>query len=400
MIEGQGGDMITARTLRARAAWTVAGLPVYDIASAVLLGGYVIGVACDVIPTGNAHFSTAAALGVLPMVVPVAWRRRWPLVAAAVITASTLLNWLLFGSLIRCGVALPAIFLVAFAAGARCDWALAAAGLVLCAADVLAEGFSDPRIGTGGLPLVLPLMIAIFATGRVVRSRTELTETLRRRSAELRGQREQTARLAVQADRARITADLDGALQDQLSGIAGAAATGLRALAADQSAGQAADHAAAQQALASIEHDGRGVLRHLRDVLGTLEEPPPSEPQPTLARLSDLLSRVTTADARLTVEGSARVLPAGLELSGYRIVEHLLLALQDEPGAVIDVQVRFCPDALELHLSGPPARSADLRAVLAAARQRASLHGGTVDSRLAGGVRHAMASLPLISGHA
>ncbi len=138
----------------------------------------------------------------------------------------------------------------------------------------------------------------------------------------------------------------------------------------------------------------------MRDVLGTWQDNAPGEPQPTLAQLSALLARATTADARLIVEGSPRTLPAGLELSGYRIVEHLLLALEDAPSAAIDVRLRFCPDALELHVSGPPAIGADLRAVLTAARARASLHGGTVQSRSAGGLRHAMARLPLISGHA
>ena len=125
-----------------------------------------------------------------------------------------------------------------------------------------------------------------------------------------------------------------------------------------------------------------------------------NEPQPTLARMSELLARATTADARLTVDGSPRTLPAGLELSGYRIVEHLLLALEDAPEATVDVRLSFTPDALELHVSGPPAPHADLRAVLAAARERAGLHGGTVDSRLAGGVCYATARLPLVSGHA
>ena len=132
----------------------------------------------------------------------------------------------------------------------------------------------------------------------------------------------------------------------------------------------------------------------------TLHEGPPSEPQPTLAQLSGLLTRATTADARLTVEGNARALPAGLELSGYRIVEHLLLALEDAPNAAIDVCLRFRPDALELRVSGPPALGADVRAVLAAARERASLHGGTVHSQTANGLCYAMARLPLISGHA
>jgi hypothetical protein len=261
---------------------------------------------------------------------------------------------------------------------------------------VVAEGLYDPQIEGGGLIFVIPVLAAFFVSGRLVRARTQAAAALRRSSAELRRQREETARLAVLADRARVTADLEQSLHAQIGGLASTAATGLGALAGDPSG----DQPAARQALASIERDGRAVLGHLREVLSTLQERPPSEPQPTLARLSELLARATTADARLTVDGSPRTLPAGLELSGYRIVEHLLLALEDAPEAAVDVRLSFTPDALELHVSGPPAANVDLRAVLAAARERAGLHGGTVDSRLAGGVCHAMARLPLVSGHA
>lgn len=138
----------------------------------------------------------------------------------------------------------------------------------------------------------------------------------------------------------------------------------------------------------------------MRAVVGALHDDVPAEPQPSLARLSDLLSRATTADARLAVQGSPRALPAGLELSGFRIVEHLLLALEDAPGAPVDVSLRFGPDALELEVSGPPARHADVGAVLAAARERAALHGGTVDVRTDEQLRYATARLPLISARA
>ena len=384
--------MITARDLRAKLTWTVAGLSVLDIAAAVILSAYAVALTSGVAHTSHPHGGVAASIGVLAMTLPVAWCRRWPLAAAGVLAAAAVLNGVLFGPMVRCGAALPAVFLVAFATGVRCDRARSAAGLLLCAGAAAAEGLYDPQIGARGLVVVLPVLIAFFAAGRLVRARTETAKALRVRSAELRRQREQTARLAVLADRARVTADLEGTLHTQIGGIASTAATGLGAL--------DTDHAAARQALASIERDGRAVLGHLRDVLGSLQEPAPSEPQPTLARLSELLGRATTADARLTVDGSPRTLPAGLELSGYRIVEHLLLALQDAPDAAVDVRLRFCPDALELHVSGPPAPAADLRAVLAAARERASLHGGSVDSRLADGVCYAMARLPLISGHA
>src|SRR5580704_17690136 len=406
--------MISARVLRAPLNWTVAGLGVLDVAVAVILSGYAVALVSGVLHTSHPHGGAAASVGVLFMTLPVAWRRPAPLAAAAVIAAAALLNGLVFGVMVRCGACLPAIFLVAYAVGVRRDRGPAAAGLLLCAAAVVAEGLYDPQIEGGGLIFVLPVLAAFFASGRLVRARTQTAAALRKSSAELRRQREETARLAVLADRARVTADLEQSLHAQIGGLASTAATGLGALAGDL----AGDQAAARQALASIERDGRAVLGHLREVLSTLQERPlgdpqfgdpqfrepefgdpqfgdpqfresqPSEPQPTLARLSELLARATTADARLTVDGSPRTLPAGLELSGYRIVEHLLLALEDAPEAAVDVRLSFTPDALELHVSGPPAANVDLRAVLAAARG------------LAGGVCFAMARLPLVSGHA
>ena len=394
--------MISARALRAPLNWTVAGLSVLDLAVAVILSGYAVALVSGVFHPSHPHGGAAASVAVLAMILPMAWRRPAPLAAAAVMAAAALLNGLVFGPIVRCGAFLPAIFLVAYAVGVRRDRAASAAGLLLCAAAVVAEGLYDPQIEGGGLVFVLPVLAAFFASGRLVRARTQTAAALRRSSAELRRQREETARLAVLADRARVTADLEQSLHAQIGGLASTAATGLGALAGDHQDG---DQAAARQALASIERDGRAVLGHLREVLSTLQErplsePQPSEPQPTLARLSELLGRATTADARLTVDGSPRTLPAGLELSGYRIVEHLLLALEDAPEAAVDVRLSFTPDALELHVSGPPAANVDLRAVLAAARERAGLHGGTVDSRLAGGVCYAMARLPLVSGHA
>ena len=393
--------MITARDLRAPLSWTIGGLGVLDLGAAVLLSGYAVALTSGALRTGHPHGGAGASIGVLAMTLPVAWRRPHPVAAAAVMAAAALLNGLVFGSMVRCGAVLPAIFLVAYAVGVRRDRAASTAGLALCATAVIAEAFYDPQIEAPGLVAVLPVLVGFYAVGRLVRARTRTAAALRGTSAELRRQREETARLAVLADRARVTADLEQSLHTQIGGLASTAATGLGALASDQTS----DQDAARQALASIERDGRAVLGHLREVLSTLHErtpgdPAANEPQPTLARMSELLARATTADARLTVDGSPRSLPAGLELSGYRIVEHLLLALEDAPEATVDVRLRFTPDALELHVSGPPAPHADLRAVLAAARERAGLHGGTVDSRLAGGVCYATARLPLVSGHA
>ena len=387
---------ISARDLRAPLNWTVAGLGAVDVAAAVILSGYAVALVGGVIHTGHPHGGVAASVGVLAMTLPVAWRRPAPLAAAAVMGAAALLNGLVFGPMVRCGACLPAVFLVAFAVGVRRDRAWSAVGTAALRGRGRGRGSlrsADRGSGPGR---------RASRAGRLLRLRTAGPGPdadggrARKSSAELRRQRAETARLAVLADRARLTADLEKTLHAQIGGLVSTAADGLGALAGDP----AGDQATARQALASIERDGRAVLGHLREVLGTLQERPPSEPQPTLARLSELLAQATTADARLTVDGHPRTLPSGLELSGYRIVEHLLLALEDAPEAAVDVRLSFTPDALELHVSGPPAANVDLRAVLAAARERAGLHGGTVDSRLAGGVCYAMARLPLVSGHA
>jgi signal transduction histidine kinase len=378
-----------ARLVRQRARWTVGGLPIFDLAAAALLSCAVLAASFGLITW---HAGPAATAGILAITAPVAWRSRAPVTVAGIMAAAALLNGLLFGPLVRCGVALPAFFLVAFAIGAQRARSRAALGVLLCAGGVLAEGMYDPQIELQGLVFVLPVLAAFLTAGWLIQARTGMVTALRRKSDELRRQREQNARLAVLADRAEVSAELEQTLQARIGGIATAAAAGLAALDTDQGA--------ARDALAAIEHDGRRTLEHMREMLGSLRAEMPNEPQPTLARLPELLATATTASARLTIEGDQRVLPAGLELSGYRIVEHLLGALEDTPQAAVDVLLRFNQNAVELHVSGPSSVAADLRAVLAAAAERASLHSGTVQHRLDGGICYASARLPLVSGHA
>jgi hypothetical protein len=372
-------------------------LSVPDVVIGVALSAIPVAVAAGTLHIEKHYPGVAACLGVIGLTLPVAWRRPLPLTAAAVMAAAAVVNVLAFGPLIRCGVALPAVYIVAFGIAARVGWPRAAVGLALCAADVAAEGYYDPQIGWSGLAFVLPLLLAFIALGCLLRARNRTAETLRAKSVQLRQQRERTARLAVLADRAQLSADIEGALHGQLGAIADTAAVGL---------GPEAEPEAAIRALAVIERDGRAALGQLREVVGALRRPAadltaPTQPPPTLARLPELLSGLASARARLVIEGQPRPLAAGLELSGYRIVEHLVEALEDEPQAVIEVQLRYRPEVLELHVTGTTSpRTTDLRTVLAAARQRAVLHGGTVDGRIAGGVCFVTASLPLVSGYA
>lgn len=85
--------------------------------------------------------------------------------------------------------------------------------------------------------------------------------------------------------------------------------------------------------------------------------------------------------------------PTGVELSAYRIVEHLLAALADAPD--VDVRVHFTDDALQLSVSGPARRGA--KAAIDRARERAQLHNGTLQASTRGGRADAVACLPVLT---
>ena len=147
-----------------------------------------------------------------------------------------------------------------------------------------------------------------------------------------------------------------------------------------------------------IEREGRRTLDQMRSLVGVLRDDEqgdaPLAPQPTLTYLDALLVRAMGTDAHLTVEGSPRVLPAGVELAAYRIVEHLLSALDDTPD--VDVRVTFRDDVLQISVSGQARRGE--RGAIDRARERAELHRGTLEARVRGGRAEAVASLPVLAG--
>jgi signal transduction histidine kinase len=361
-----------------------------DIALAALLSVWAVLLVTGLWPGSTDHGGVLAAVGVLAMTVPVAWERRAPLAAAAVLAAGALGNALLIGPMVRCGPALPAVLVVAFFAGTRLDWRRLALAAALSMAAISLQSFYDPQLGPGFLTIGLPAAALACAAGWLVHQRTMAAAALRARNAELRAQREQTAELAVAADRARVAGDLHDFVRERISAMADAASTGRDLITADP--------AAAQEALARVQSDGRETLAQMREVVGNLHAERLTGPQPMLADLGSLLERATTADARLQVSGSPRALPAGLELSAYRIVEHLLETLEDAPYARIDVHLRFGDDALELDVSGPASRQPG--AAFATAHERVALLGGTL--KVAAGAERctALVRLPLVPGYA
>jgi glucose-6-phosphate-specific signal transduction histidine kinase len=321
------------------------------------------------------------------MTLPVVFARRYPLAAATALLGGVLVNWGAIGHYVRCGAALPAAFFVAFVIGSRCHGKSRLLGELIVAAGLVCQSASDPQLyPVSNAPLFIVISLVFFGLGYVAHRRNVAVTELRARTAELREQRDLNAQLAVTADRARIAHDLDGYLHDQVTDIASMAAAGKMALAAEPVSSRAA--------FSTIQETGRATLTHMRDVVRNLHEPVPTEPQPVLAQLDHLIGKAQYEGVHLQFNGDPRRLSPGLELSGYRVVEHLLTTLADAKSEST-VAVTFGDDSLEIKVSGASVTEGAARASLSAALERAALHGGTLSSNVRNGLRETVVLIPL-----
>ncbi len=323
----------------------------------------------------------------LLVTVPVAWRRVAPLAAVGAAIVGLILNELLVGSeLIRCGVVFPTAYVFGFSTGAQLKGREAFVGLGLSLA--LSFGIEAIEFGVDPFALLLAAMVApMWGIGRLVQSRRSMSDELQARTMALREARDERARLEVASDRARLSSELDELLQRRLAELARLADEGARP----------SDPQTQTATLVDIEQESRRTLEEMRALVGVLrhdEGDVPTSPQPTLTHLEAMLVRAKGSDARFSVQGSPRVLPAGVELSAYRIVEHLLEALEDAPD--VEVRVAFRDDALELDVSGPARRNS--KAAIERARERARLQEGTLEAKTRGRRAEAVVMLPVLAG--
>jgi signal transduction histidine kinase len=323
----------------------------------------------------------------LGAVLPLLWWRRRPIAIALVVTAVVAVHVVAFGWVARCGCGLPLAWTVAFLVGTRDSLRRSAAGWVVTAVLGVVVLVRDSAAGPDLTPFVLVLSLAVWGLGRLAHRRALLTEELRARNEELAVLRDRRADLEVHDDRARMSAELDSLLRDRLGQLSRAASAGAR--------GQ--DPEASRVLMAGIEAESRQTLADMREIVGTLRGADAGlAPAPSVAHLDALLSRDGRADATLEVSGQPRALPASVELSAYRIVEHLLGVLGGG-GAPVEVHVHFEDDALEIRMSGPVHRGADLRAAVARARERAQLQDGSLDVKVARGRARAVAQVPIVA---
>ena len=316
---------------------------------------------------------------------PVLWWRRSVMTVTGIALVVMVLHDLLFGWVTRCGAGLPLAFVLAYLGAVvlerKQSWIVLGLATLLTAAVLVV----DSTTGFEPFVLALPIVLIVFGIGRAVRHRTAMSTELKARTVQLQQLRDERVALEVAGDRVRLSRQLDELLQERLGQLTTAAESG-----------ENLDPGDARALFESIESDSRATLDGMREIVGLLRGGDVAlAPAPTVAHLDALLARHTEADSRLTVTGDPRSLSAALELSAYRIVEHLVNVLADRPDSRIEVGVRFDDDALEIRVNGPVDRSADIKAAVARARERAMFLGGSLDVKVSRGHANAVAQLPV-----
>ncbi|WP_246267037.1 sensor histidine kinase [Nonomuraea typhae] len=331
---------------------------------------------------------------------PVAVRRRWPmgaLVASAV--PDTLINTLGYSV----GLTSVAGLVLIYSVAARRGLAVAL-GALLFTLLAYATGamFSSFTSFTWADHLVVVILLSgAWGVGRAIRLRRAYFEELKDRAARLERAREADTRAARAEERSRIARELHDVIAHHVSVMTVQAAAARKVLTADPEL--------AEEALSAIEHIGRKAMAEMRDIVGVLRAGSPAElgPQPGMSALPALVEQMREAGliTRLTVEGDAISVPAGIDLAAYRLVqEGLTNSLRHAgPGAEAVVTVRHEPRELDVRVEddGRGAAGVSARAGhgLVGIRERVALYGGilSIGPRPGGGFE-VRARFPLKDG--
>jgi signal transduction histidine kinase len=198
----------------------------------------------------------------------------------------------------------------------------------------------------------------------------------------LERERDETAHLAVVAERMRIARDLHDAAGHGVTAISLQAATGLRAIE------DGADIDEAREVLEEIKRTSRIALEDMRKLLGLLRPMDSSDPERdrvSLSHLDVMISECRAAGLTVTVqrEGDPQVLPPILDQTAYRIIQEALTNVLRHAGSGASATVRlsFDPASVELEVTddGPGAVGSvaiGTRRGLIGMRERVELFGG------------------------
>jgi signal transduction histidine kinase len=247
------------------------------------------------------------------------------------------------------------------------------------------------------------------AAWRADRQRVELARAL----SDLEASREENARRAVQDERVRIARELHDVVAHHVSVMGVQAGAARRVLDTDPVGGLDA----ARGAIRAVEGSSRTAVGEMRRLLGVLRsaddggpaapgvgggaEGGPTPPAPDLSGLPGLVASVASTsalDAAFEAVGERREVPPSTQVSVYRVVQEALTNVVKHAAArTVRVRLRYLPEELEVEVLDDGRGAREGRGVradgsgmgLRGMAERVALHEGALDvgARPGGGFR-------------
>jgi signal transduction histidine kinase len=357
-----------------------------------------------------------ALIGVVATTAPLAFRRTYPISAFGVMLVAFVATKSYSTVISVAAVIFAAYCAIAYSKHRRAAWLGLLAGAVVLTAVYPEATAQIPERYT---PLLVLLPTAALGyTMRTWRQRaSESADRLRLAQAA----HEAETRRAVETERTRIASELHDVVTHNVSVMVVQAGVSRRLLeSAPGETPPGREALLARQALLAVEASGRTAMTELRHLLGLLAPaggdaepaaagPDALSPQPGLDQVPALIGRVRAAglESELSVTGTRRALPPGLDLAAYRVVQEALTnVIKHAAPARTVVQVEYHPRELRITVSddgrragtdpahdqppGPGGRG------LIGLRERIAIYRGEMDAgpRPAGGWR-VSARIPL-----
>lgn len=262
---------------------------------------------------------------------------------------------------------------------------------------VLAPGEDLPPIALAG---VITVHLTASFVGEAVYDRARRMAELEARAERAETERELLARQAVLDERSRIAREMHDVVAHGVSVMVVQAGAAERVVDTDPDT--------ARRALGNIQTVGRDALAEMRQLLGLLRSADGAAertPQATLADVDRVVEHASHGGVPtvLDVHGQRPVLPIGVDMAGFRVVQEALTNVIKHGGgnASARVAVTYRPDQVRIEVidDGVGASETDVSAAtgqgIVGMRERVALFGGELRAgpRPGGGFR-VLAVLP------
>ena len=286
-----------------------------------------------------------------------------------------------------------AVLLITYTAGTRLEGRRLAAAFLLGSAfvigSIVVRAESNPIAS-----LIFSITFAIGAPmlfGQLMVNRSRLNRALGEKARRAETERRERAEAAALEERTRIAGELHDVVAHALSAMT------VQASAARRMSERDPDRA--RDAFAAVEHTGREALAELRRLLGVLrkeDEELALAPQPSLVHVDALARRARGRGAAGGADrlGAVRALPAGVDLTAYRLVQEALGGARDAGHAGrAKVLIAYGEDAVQVDVADDGAPHGRR---LLGMRERVAVYGGELASApVADGGWRVSARLPL-----